>query len=199
MTTELFLCEGKWDLKLLKKYLSKKSPRSSPEYFKMESVDKNQRGIETDKIRDLKNEYHPTDILVKSENGRKFFKRTYAASIMTFVEASFDLKILCDFDHNGIDRWVNDVNEKVEGKYTTPVETSVHRQKFTSDSVSSYIMNIEINNEVKKQFGLVGFETKMEEAAGIDKGIHDRSDNERLVGSLSEEDNFNRAADRVML
>ena len=118
---------------------------------------------------------------------------------MTFVEASFDLKILCDFDHNGIDRWVNDVNEKVEGKYTTPVETSVHRQKFTSDSVSSYIMNIEINNEVKKQFGLVGFETKMEEAAGIDKGIHDRSDNERLVGSLSEEDNFNRAADRVML
>lgn len=198
MTTKLVLCEGKWDLRLLKQYILNSLPHLSPEYFRMENVSENECGVESNKIRALQNDHYPTDTLVKSENGRSFFKDTYASSITTFAESSFDLSLLCNFDYKGVDGWVEDVNEKVAGRYTTPINTSINDQRYSSGPISSYVMDIIIGGQVRKKFGLVGFESNMEEVVGIDKGIHDSDDRKTLIDEFAENRHLDRAISRVM-
>jgi len=198
MSPELILCEGKWDLVLLQKYIDRYRKSYNTDYFLMENVDVDQRGKETRKIRNLNEPYYPYNLFVKSENGRSFHKRTYAATVMTLAEGSFGFHLMIDCDNKGVEGWLSDVNEKCDGKYTKTVKSIKKETKYRSAEISSHIAEVRINGISIDEFGIIGFRSSMEEAVGIDKGAHDASDKEELIERFVDDTDFQKAVERVI-
>ncbi|MCG1004500.1 MULTISPECIES: hypothetical protein [Halobacterium] len=198
MSRSLILCEGKWDMHLLRQVFERLDSHLDVREFNLEEYDGPRRGEETRKIDWLKRPDYPGDVLIKAEGGRTFLKRTIASSINDLVDGDLHLRILADLDHRSVDEWLGDVNERFD--YTKDVRIDTTSQIYDCNILCCHSCSIFIGGNSVDEFNLIAFKQKMEEAVGIDKGIHDKNDKCRLINQFSEDSgDFNVAVERTIL
>ena len=198
MKKTLILCEGKWDLRLLSEYFENNKKHINFRQFSIEDVEEDNRGEESRVIREFNNPYYPSDYFIKSENGRNFFKRTYASSINNLMGSGYRVNLLLDLDHRNISEWVDEINTMCASRnYTKPTKTAIKEQIYDSKSICGHILEVIVGEEPKDEFRTVSFKTKMEEAAGIDKGQDNNSKKWKKVRKLSRDKDFQQAIERT--
>ncbi|KAA9396362.1 hypothetical protein Har1130_18965 [Haloarcula sp. CBA1130] len=172
MSKKLILCEGKWDLRLLNEYIKHRNLDFELETFSVEDIEgQDKRGKESDMIQSFGNSYYPCEILIKSENGREILKDVYSNEIHGFLEKSFSINLLIDLDHCTIDEWLDEVNKKTN--FTNETNTLTECELVATTEMVGYRCRIEVGGRKRGEVIISAFRDKMEEAAGIDKGIHD--------------------------
>ena len=169
MTNLVVLSEGSKDIEFLELFFNNVFDDPDIDKLNLEQVALNkQQAKEARRIRSFIEPYNPYEILLKAEGGKSNLKTAFSYIAKSLATKDIRLFLMFDLDGGDIQRIVDEINEKLIGIYPGNEVRITHSTCVEhSESICTSVCNIEVNDSIKDDFGIIGFRTTLENTAGI--------------------------------
>lgn len=195
------LCEGKRDVRLLKRFYERRDRPVSFDTFHGERHESSElKSVEGNELRRFTGRRNDDDVFLKSEGGVEELKPLFVRLARSFFyEWQVDVCLVVDLDERDHDRWdetsdtdryddlVSDLDERVGGIHGS--QSNVEHEQFYRKGrhVLASSMLFDIERHEPTAFDVLAFRTSLEDAAEIADGDDESTENEKLDELLSGE------------
>lgn len=168
--SKIIFCEGKHDIFFIKEIIQARDLELTIDAYVGEEVHPNQlKNNESEAISNFIDsfDYHPHDILVKSEGGKRNLKRVFSALVNKLSSLNVDYHVLIDLDLGGSDQLVRDLDEMVRVRYRGKL--SIQHSEVTLETADLLVMECDllIDGSVVDRFPISAFKDSLNNIAGI--------------------------------
>lgn len=187
MTDLVILSEGSKDIEFLEGLFQHvlDCPRIDKLNLENTALDP-QQAQEARKIRNFSEPYNPYEILIKAEGGKSNLKTAFTYIAKSLATKNIRLFLMFDLDGGDIRGIVDNINEKLAGIYQgNQVYIEQNASVEQLGPVHTTMLNIVVNDSIRGEFGIIGFETTLENTAGIASHDEDQDEISECIHSLS--------------